>query len=59
MIPPLISSAGLNIVGISEPGKKSDNLVRVDGAAWQNWCLEAHGAVEAWTKLYKFIIYII
>jgi hypothetical protein len=37
VVPPLTSSAGLDIVGISEPGQKSDKSVAVDAASWACW----------------------
>lgn len=37
VVPPLTSSAGLDIVGISEPGQKSDKSVAVDAASWGCW----------------------
>lgn len=37
VVPPLTSSAGLDIVGISEPGQKSDKSVQVDAASWDCW----------------------
>lgn len=37
VLPPLTSSAGLDIVGISESGQKSDKLVRVDASSWSCW----------------------
>lgn len=33
-VPPLTSSAGLDIVGISEPQQKLDKLVGGDAASW-------------------------
>lgn len=33
-VPPLTSSAGLDIVGISEPWQKLDKLVGGDAASW-------------------------
>lgn len=48
-VPPLTSSAGLDMVGISEPWQKLDKLVGDDAASW-NFCAVCEGKERIRTK---------